>query len=84
MDEVKEIKTNCLNNPERMLWDKTKNIEEVRNIFYYIKGLKYQDMPDYQRIKGQLISIYERNQPIYMQPKEHLLFNQRTQALNNT
>ena len=47
MDEVKDIKTRCLGSPDRLLWDKTKNIEEVKNIFYYIKKLKYSDMPDY-------------------------------------
>ena len=26
MDEVKEIKTRCLKDPNRLLWDKTKNI----------------------------------------------------------
>lgn len=47
MDEVKDIKTRCLKSPERLLWDKTKNIQEVKNIFFYIKSLKYEDMPDY-------------------------------------
>ena len=61
MDEVKDIKTRCLKAPERLLWDKTKNIQEVKNIFHYINKLKYSDMPDYLYIKNQLISIYERN-----------------------
>lgn len=47
MDEVKDIKTRCLKAPERLLWDKTKNIVEVKNIFYYINRLKYSDQPNY-------------------------------------
>jgi hypothetical protein len=85
MEEVKDIKTRCLKAPERLLWDKTKNIQEVKNIFYYINKLKYQDTPDYLYIKNQLISIYERNQPIYMQPQDQsgngqqlIGFNQRS------
>lgn len=70
MEEVKDIKTRCLKAPQRLLWDKTKNIIEVRNIFYYLNKLKYPDMPDYNFIKKQLISIYERNQPMYRVPQE--------------
>ena len=51
MEQVKVIKTRCLKDPERNLWDKTKNIQEVKNIFYYIDKLKYKDMPDYKYIK---------------------------------
>ena len=59
MDEVKDIKTKCLKNPEGYLWKKTKNIMDVKNIFYYIKKLEYADKPDYAYIKQQLINIYE-------------------------
>lgn len=52
MEEVKDIKTRCLKAPERLLWDKTKNIQEVKEIFYYINKLKYQDTPNYQFIKN--------------------------------
>ena len=87
MEQVKEIKTKCLKNPEKMLWDKSKNIDEVKNIFYYINKLKYKDQPDYQFIKNQLISIYERYQPIYKTPTDYGIghgtqvigFNQRPQ-----
>ena len=51
MDEVKDIKQRCLKHPERLLWDKTKNIQEVKDIFYYISKLKYKDQPNYQYIK---------------------------------
>lgn len=48
MDAVKAIKTRCLENPERYLWtNKTKNIEEVKNIYYHIRSLQYGDKPDY-------------------------------------
>ena len=67
MDEVKDIKTKCLKNPEKYLWQKTKNLKEVKNIFYYLKKLTYADQPNYDYIKQQLISIYENNQPIFMQ-----------------
>ena len=39
MDQVKDIKTRCLDDPEPLLWDKTKNIEEVKEIYRYIRGL---------------------------------------------
>ena len=61
MDEVKEIKTKCLRNPEKHLWKKTQNLSEVRNIFYHLKKLEYHHKPDYEFIKSQLISIYENN-----------------------
>ncbi len=51
MDAVKCIKTRCLDNPEQHLWIKTKNIPEVKEIFYHIKSLQYGDKPDYNRIK---------------------------------
>ena len=65
MDEVKGIKTQCLKNPEKELWKKTQNLEEVKNIFKYLNRLKYVDKPDYNYIKEQLISIYENNEPIF-------------------
>ena len=54
MDEVKAIKTQCLDNPERLLWNATKNIQEVKNIFYHLKKLEYKDKPDYEYIRNQL------------------------------
>ena len=43
MDEVKNIKNECLNNPEEKLWIVTKDIQEVKNIFYHLKSLSYKD-----------------------------------------
>lgn len=61
MDEVKHIKTECLNNPEEKLWIVTKDIEEVKNIFYHLKALSYKDVPDYQFVRNQLKSILAKN-----------------------
>jgi len=61
MEEVKHIKTDCLNNPEEKLWIVTKDIQEVKNIFYHIKGLTYKDKPNYHFIRDQLRSILTRN-----------------------
>jgi len=36
MDEVKKIKTDCLSNPEEKLWIVTKDIPEVKQIFYHL------------------------------------------------
>lgn len=52
MDEVKHIKTECLSNPEEKLWIVTKDVPEVKNIFYHLKSLKYEDVPDYALIRG--------------------------------
>jgi hypothetical protein len=47
MEEVKNIKTECLSNPEDKLWIVTKDIQEVKKIFYHLKSLGYKDKPDY-------------------------------------
>jgi hypothetical protein len=58
-DEIKDIKEKCFNNPETFLWPNTIfNNEEVRNIFHAIKGLEYQDKPDYAYIRTQLLSMH--------------------------
>ena len=76
MEAVKAIKTRCLANPEQYLWtNKTKNIEQVKNIFYHIRSLEYADKPDYFKIRQQLIGIYECRQPIYYQPSLEQLPN---------
>lgn len=36
----------------------------------YLKKLSYADQPDYNYIKRQLISIYENNQPVFMQQQQ--------------
>ena len=68
MDEVKHIKTDCLNNPEEKLWIVTKDVPEVKEIFYHLKELRYESVPNYALIRGQLKSILERNTDIPPQP----------------
>jgi hypothetical protein len=51
MDEVKNIKTECLSNPEEKLWIVTKDIPEVRSIFHHIQSLGYKDKPNYALIR---------------------------------
>lgn len=52
MEEVKNIKTECLNNPEEKLWIVTKDVPEVKHIFHHLKKLKYEDVPDYAFVRG--------------------------------
>jgi hypothetical protein len=61
MEEVKNIKTECLNNPEEKLWIVTKDIPEVKHIFHHLKALNYKDQPNYEFIRGQLKNILSRN-----------------------
>jgi hypothetical protein len=43
-DEVKDIKMKCLSNPEKYLWTTTtRRINAIRDIFYHIKSLNYED-----------------------------------------
>ncbi len=51
MDQVKKIKTQCFNNPEEKLWIATKDIEEVKVIFYHLRNLSYYDKPNYELIR---------------------------------
>ena len=62
MEQVKEIKTQCLEDPEKYLWVVTKDVQEVKNIFYHLKKLNYSDKPDYDYIRNELKTIYLRNQ----------------------
>jgi hypothetical protein len=61
MDEVKNIKTECLNNPEEKLWIVTKDIVEVKHIFNHLKSLSYKDKPNYALIRNNLKSILSKN-----------------------
>lgn len=65
---MKEIKTQCLENPETHLWHVTKDIQEVKNIFYHLKKLNYADKPDYDFIRNELKSIYLRYQMPFNSP----------------
>lgn len=57
MDEVKQLKEQCLTDPENKLWKSTKHITEVKDIFYHIKSLSYKDKPDYDYVRKRLQSI---------------------------
>jgi hypothetical protein len=51
----------CFSNPEKYLWKTTtKDLEEVKSIFYSIQKLKYEDVPDYEYIKEQLNKLQEK------------------------
>ena len=61
MDEVKNIKTECLNNPEEKLWIATKDIVEVKLIFNHLKSLTYKEKPNYALIRNQLKNILSKS-----------------------
>jgi hypothetical protein len=61
MEEVKNIKHECLSKPEEKLWIVTKDVIEVKKIFAHLKGLSYKDRPDYNFIRNQLRSILSKN-----------------------
>ena len=61
VDEVRDMKTRCLADPENLLWKTTTaEIPEVRNIFESIKRLQYSDRPNYEYIEKQLQSLLQR------------------------
>mmetsp|Transcript_12554 Transcript_12554/g.12349 ORF Transcript_12554/g.12349 Transcript_12554/m.12349 type:complete len:197 (-) Transcript_12554:1194-1784(-) len=72
MDEVKNIKIECLGNPHEKLWHETKGINEVKVIFDHLNRLQYADKPDYALIRNQLKNIITRNMDIpYMLPTQN-------------
>jgi hypothetical protein len=63
MDEVKIMKAWCLSDPEHNLWcSTTRNMPEVRNIFYKIKQLQFADRPDYDYIREQLNTLLQKEE----------------------
>lgn len=57
-DDVRDVKTKCFSDPERYLWrTTTARNQEVRNIYYSLTPLKYEDRPDYEYIRQQLFSL---------------------------
>lgn len=45
----------CLKNPEKYLWTTTtKKFTQMRDIFYHIKSLQYEDKPSYSLIATKL------------------------------
>ncbi len=60
MDEVRDIKTKCINSPEAFLWrTTTAAVEPVKQIFYSIQKLAYADRPDYEFIRQQLLQLLQ-------------------------
>jgi hypothetical protein len=65
MEEVRIIKTTCMENPNEKLWrGPTRNIQEVRTIFHHLNSLRYEDKPDYSLIRNCLKSILVNNEGI--------------------
>ncbi len=89
MEEVRLIKHECIMvDPEKKLWrGATKNIEEVRTIFYHLMSLKYEDKPDYELVRGCLRKILARsvsipkNPSLGMGPPQLMMFANLTPPL---
>jgi hypothetical protein len=65
MEEVRMIKTSCIQNPNEKLWrGATRDIEEVRTIFYHLQSLEYGDKPDYDLVRNNLKNILRRSMPV--------------------
>lgn len=63
MDEVGSLKAWCMENPEASLWcGTTRNMPEVRSIFYRIKQLRFADRPDYDYIRDQLTTLLQKEE----------------------
>lgn len=39
------------------MWKATKNMKQIKNIFYHIKSLAFEERPNYAYIKEQLSSL---------------------------
>jgi hypothetical protein len=62
-DEVRDVKTRCFAEPEKMLWrTSTARCQEVKNIFHSLKKLQYADRPDYEYIRQQLFSLLQNEE----------------------
>lgn len=54
-------------NPEGHLWrSATNKMQEVQNIFYKLKELKYSDKPDYNYIKNQLRILLQKEEGVHL------------------
>lgn len=64
-DEVKDIKEKCLSNPKKYIFGSaTKKYPQLKEIFYHIKSLEYEDKPKYSFIQEKLkeiLYIYNSN-----------------------
>eukprot|EP01022_Parablepharisma_sp_SALTPOND_P012582 TRINITY_DN161_c0_g2_i8.p2 TRINITY_DN161_c0_g2~~TRINITY_DN161_c0_g2_i8.p2 ORF type:complete len:386 (+),score=13.43 TRINITY_DN161_c0_g2_i8:911-2068(+) len=63
VDEVRDVKARCLENPDELLWKTTTfGVEEIKNIFYSISGLGYADRPNYEYIRQQLVQLLQKEE----------------------
>ena len=71
-DDVRDTKTECLANPEILLWKTTTSkLQEMRTIFYSINSLKYEDRPNYKLINEQLSGLLrkeEEKEAVFLSP----------------
>eukprot|EP00826_Nyctotherus_ovalis_P012589 TRINITY_DN1333_c0_g1_i5.p1 TRINITY_DN1333_c0_g1~~TRINITY_DN1333_c0_g1_i5.p1 ORF type:complete len:150 (+),score=29.04 TRINITY_DN1333_c0_g1_i5:929-1378(+) len=84
-DDVRESKSRCLNCPELHLWKTTANMQEVKDIFWAIKKLRYADRPDYQFIRQKLVALLKnekcgKDAKPYASISVYLLFNNNRDA----
>ena len=59
-DTVMNVKQKCMENPVDFLWNCNRHIADImqlRQIFYHILNLKYEDQPNYQLIRMLLLDI---------------------------
>lgn len=62
-DDVRDIKAKCLSNPEEHLWKTAINgMREIKNIFFCIARLRYEDRPDYDYIRKELNALLQREE----------------------
>jgi hypothetical protein len=55
---VRDIKIKSIKNPEKYIWTTTtKRYPQIRDIFYHIKSLQYDDKPKYSFIGDKLRDI---------------------------
>ena len=55
---MKDIKLSCLKNPEKFLWTtQALKYPQIKDIFYYINNLEYEDLPNYAYIRQKLEEI---------------------------
>ncbi len=62
-EQVRDVKTRCLANPESLLWKTTTaGVDQIQQIFYSIKKLGYADRPDYELIRQQLLGLLQHEE----------------------
>ena len=63
VDDVRDVKIKCFKEPEKYIWTSTTSkMSEVRNIYYTLYNLKYEDRPDYNYVRLQLMSLLNKEE----------------------